>query len=178
MKTILTKGFTLIELLVVIAIIGILTSIITANFATTREKARDAKRISDIAQIQLLLEQIFDRCNKYPPNLNISSIANICGNYTWSYFASAIPTDNGTPYTYLINPSSNPTNYVLKAGLEVFNSGVFNDSGDIDNDENGYLISISNWYKDGQLASSADKDCNDYENSDTGQRHYYCVTPK
>lgn len=60
------KGFSLIELLVVIAIIAILTAIVTSNFTQSKAKARDAKRVSDIAQIQLALALFFDRCNAYP----------------------------------------------------------------------------------------------------------------
>ena len=89
------KGFTLIELLVVIAIIAILTAIVTANFATSKAKARDAKRISDIAQIQLALEMVFDRCNVYPPDItNITT--DICTGYPLNYFISKIE--------YLENP--------------------------------------------------------------------------
>ena len=53
-------GFTLIELLVVIAIIGVLASIVLASLNTARRKSRDARRISDIKQIQLALELFFD----------------------------------------------------------------------------------------------------------------------
>jgi prepilin-type N-terminal cleavage/methylation domain-containing protein len=62
----LKKGFTLVELIVVIAIIGILTGIVTTNFASSRSRARDAKRISDLGHIQLALELYFDRCKQYP----------------------------------------------------------------------------------------------------------------
>ena len=60
------KGFTLIELLVVIAIIGILSSVVLASLATARQKSRDAKRISDVGQIQLALELFFDANQSYP----------------------------------------------------------------------------------------------------------------
>ncbi|OGZ12025.1 MAG: hypothetical protein A2942_02255 [Candidatus Lloydbacteria bacterium RIFCSPLOWO2_01_FULL_50_20] len=60
------KGFTLIELLVVIAIIGILSSVVLASLSTARAKSRDAKRISDVGQIQLALELYFDGAQSYP----------------------------------------------------------------------------------------------------------------
>lgn len=50
------RGFTLLELLVVIAIIGILSAVIFGNINAARENARDAKRISDIRNIQTALE--------------------------------------------------------------------------------------------------------------------------
>lgn len=61
------KGFTLIELLVVIAIIGILSTLAVIALNTARQKSRDAKRVSDIKQVQTALELYFaDSGNKYP----------------------------------------------------------------------------------------------------------------
>lgn len=60
-----TKGFTLIELLVVIAIIGILSSVVLASLSTARQKSRDAKRISDLGQVQVALELLFDATQSY-----------------------------------------------------------------------------------------------------------------
>lgn len=53
-------GFTLAELLVVIAIIGILSSIVVVNVSDSRAKGRDAKRIADVASLQIALEMYFD----------------------------------------------------------------------------------------------------------------------
>ena len=54
------RGFTLIELLVVIAIIGVLATVVLASLNTARRKSRDARRLSDVKQIQLALELYFD----------------------------------------------------------------------------------------------------------------------
>ena len=73
------KGFTLIELLVVIAIIGILSSVVLASLSTARQKSRDAKRISDIGQIQLALELFFDASQSYPSTTPTGCAPTACG---------------------------------------------------------------------------------------------------
>lgn len=60
------KGFTLIELLVVIAIIGILSTLAVVSLNNARLKSRDAKRVSDIKQVQTALELYFADKDSYP----------------------------------------------------------------------------------------------------------------
>ena len=59
------KGFTLIELLVVISIIGLLSSVVLASLNTAREKARDARRKSDLNQIRTALLLYFDKYDNW-----------------------------------------------------------------------------------------------------------------
>lgn len=62
------KGFTLVELLVVVAIIGLLAGIAVVSVNSVRVKARDAKRIADVKQIQNALELYNNtKGGAYPP---------------------------------------------------------------------------------------------------------------
>jgi len=60
------KAFTLIELLVIIVIIGILATVGLGNYMSSQVKARDAKRKSDLSQIQKALEMYYNDKGKYP----------------------------------------------------------------------------------------------------------------
>src|SRR3989338_3218374 len=59
-------GFTLIELMVVISIISLLASIILASMNSARAKARDARRLHDLRQIETALALFYDKYGKYP----------------------------------------------------------------------------------------------------------------
>lgn len=60
------RGFTLIELLVVISIISLLSSVVFSSVNTARFKARDARRMSDLRNLQLALELYRDANGLYP----------------------------------------------------------------------------------------------------------------
>lgn len=70
------NGFTLVELLVVIAIIGLLASVILVAVNTSRIKARDAKRLTDLAQITKALEIYYSQNGTYPPYVSSDFVAN------------------------------------------------------------------------------------------------------
>lgn len=65
-KTKNLSGFTLIELLVVITVIGILATLIVANFASARSRARDVRRKSDLNNIKKALRLYYNDYQSYP----------------------------------------------------------------------------------------------------------------
>lgn len=93
-----TRGFTLIEMLAVIAIIGILSSIVITSLDNARKSGRDAKRVSDIKNLQIALSLYYNDYYKYPSGVSSGSLANtLVPNYI-----SAIPKDpNGSAYKYV-----------------------------------------------------------------------------
>ncbi|HXK39136.1 MAG TPA: type II secretion system protein [Candidatus Paceibacterota bacterium] len=130
MKTRTSRGFTLIELLVVIAIIGILSSVVLASLNTARQKGRDARRISDLKQLQLALELNYDSSQTYP--LALSTLAT-------NGYISTVPVDPSTSAAYSYASLNNdntacaatPCNrYVLGCTLEVSGNPVL--STDVD----------------------------------------------
>lgn len=115
------KGFTLVELLIVIAIIALLATLVIVSLRSAQEKARDAKRVADVKQIQSAAELYYSDNNNYPaPNPN-----------TWAQLAldldtylSGLPVDpnnSATSYYGYYYPTAvggAPDEYVIQALLE------------------------------------------------------------
>jgi len=107
------KGFTLIELLVVIAIIGLLSSVVLASLNTARTKSRDARRKSDIKQLELALEFHYDEFGSYtqPENMNSDcSTGSSCSSSGSDWAASSDLRDlvtNGFIPSLPIDPTNN-----------------------------------------------------------------------
>lgn len=127
------KGFTLIEILIVVAIIAILASIVLVGLGPTQQSGRDARRLSDLHEIQNALELYYNKCGYYPGT--ISSGACASGAPTaWSDLSSAlqsvsggtIPVDPSSNRGYGYNVASDNSTYVIGAVLENGNNSVFN----------------------------------------------------
>ncbi|MCX6794580.1 MAG: prepilin-type N-terminal cleavage/methylation domain-containing protein [Candidatus Falkowbacteria bacterium] len=101
-------GFTLIELLVVIAIIGLLSTLSILALNSARARARDAKRIADVKQIQTALEMYYNDTSDYPIDASIKPglpIFSLNGTFLRQIPAPPLPIDGtGCPaadaYTY------------------------------------------------------------------------------
>lgn len=123
------KGFTLIELLVVIAIISLLATITVIALGQARVSARDARRLSDIKQMQTALALYIHDAGVYPSDLSTGTIA-----YGANTYMTIIPTpptpDDGcsasTEYTYTVQAlgSNSAGSYSLRYCLGSATSGI------------------------------------------------------
>lgn len=116
----------MIELLVVIAIIGILSSVILASLNTARQKARDARRLADVKQLQIALELYNDANGQYPTAIDNPHLVT-------PGHIQVIPIDPSTNAAYLyagLGSGAKCTSYHLGTTLEAPNNAL-NSSADL-----------------------------------------------
>lgn len=120
------KGFTLIEILIVISIIGVLSALTLVGMGGFRASGRDARRMSDLRQIQNGLELYYAKIGYYPTST------------TWDDFATQLasagvknlpidPTNSGDyvyKYTKCQTGDTSGYNYVLSVKLETSTSQI------------------------------------------------------
>lgn len=122
------KGFTLIELLVVIAIIGLLSTLAVVALGSARQKSRDAKRLSDLKQIQTALELYYTDSNQYPVSTASTTLG--AGNFAClgtggfgtsgcaTPYMALVPVDPTASQNYSYSTDANGTTYTITATLE------------------------------------------------------------
>lgn len=115
-----TQGFTLVEVLVVTGIIIALGAGILISTSSSRQGARDARRLEDIRQLRLALELYFDTNRRYPTSLSELAPAHI----------PTVPRDPyGTNYRYAGRGLGSVCgSYHLGANLETSHTGLRGDS--------------------------------------------------
>lgn len=125
-------GFTLIELLVVISIIGLLSTLAVVALNNARMKSRDAKRLSDIRQIQTALELYFNDSNDYPATAQPPSMvfggttymANYPTNPTPADVATSVTGCGGTSYYTYTRNAGPPVSYSILYCLGAPTAGI------------------------------------------------------
>jgi prepilin-type N-terminal cleavage/methylation domain-containing protein len=130
------SGFTLIEILIVVAIIAILASVVLVGLGPTQQAGRDARRISDLREVQNGLELYYNKCGYYPGPVNCGTGWGSSGAYSDLTSASGpligsgigvstVPNDPTNGKTYYYTSFSSGSTYTLGAVLENANNSVF-----------------------------------------------------
>ncbi|MEI7451751.1 MAG: FISUMP domain-containing protein [Candidatus Falkowbacteria bacterium] len=118
------KAFTLIELLVVIAIIGLLATIAIVALNNARSKARDARRVADVKQIQTALDLYYNDAGHYPLNNifasgTIFTTSTVTGTTTYMQIVPHAP----TPTDGSCNVAANTYSYAVDSEGKAYNIG-------------------------------------------------------
>lgn len=118
------SGFTLVEIVVVIAIISILSTflVVTLNPFEQFQKASDAQRKSDLAQIQRVLEAYYQDYARYPEanpdNKIVHDSSAIEWGSTFAPYIDILPKDSSPSKIYIYTVDSNGQAYRLYASLD------------------------------------------------------------
>jgi len=112
------KGFTLIEILIVVAIIAILASVILVGLGPTQSLGRDARRVSDLHEVQNGLELYYNSKGAYP--IGAGTAWTFLGGVLTTAVPSitAIPSDPSTNQSYDYSSDATGGGYILQATLE------------------------------------------------------------
>lgn len=122
------SGFTLLELLTVIAIMGLLSSAVFVGVSRQIKKSHDAKRKTDVHELQVALESYFVDNQKYPVSLPATGqpLASADGQ---TIYLNKMPADPLTRdpylYTYWATPAAVPETYIICAYRLKTQSGSF-----------------------------------------------------
>ena len=115
------RGFTLVELLIVMGILGVLTALLIANVSSGRERARDAVRKSDFANIRSALRIYYNDYKQYQAGSGNIMGCGVGGAQACSWGGGSFAAD-GNPYMKQLpgNPSGTEYSYTQTNGGEGF----------------------------------------------------------
>lgn len=119
------KGFTLVEVLIVVAIVGILASFAIVGIGPVQKRGRDARRLSDLRQIQNGLELYFQKNGAYPLGGGYATMAGLLKSNGITQLVPNDPLSNAAK-TYWYTTDSGGTTYMLAARLEDTGNSAFN----------------------------------------------------
>lgn len=114
-RTWASKGFTVVEMIVVIVVVVILTTIVTVSYIGFQERARDAERASDIAELQIALDKYYADNSAYP---------SVCGSNDTFCPASSLETALGPYLESIPHDPSHDENSDLDYGYVHGGTGV------------------------------------------------------
>ena len=121
------SGFTLIELLVVIAIIALMSSIVLVSISTAREKSRNAKRVSDMTQLQKAMDLYFNDNGTYPTLSSGMALSSwnssiLVPKYLKAVPVTVLPADPGCTATndYYMQPNVAGSQFVTSTFIVTF----------------------------------------------------------
>lgn len=125
-------GFTILELLVVVAIIGIISALGLAMLSDTRARSRDARRLSDIREIEKALHLYYSDTNSFPVSaipttLDGSESDGLSNTLETAGYISDTPSDPRTgTYDYTYETNGDGTDFTLSFCLETDTVQTFN----------------------------------------------------
>lgn len=119
------QGFTLIEILIVVAIIAILASVVLIGLGPSQQAGRDARRISDLHEVQTALQLYYNEHGSFPADTTWATLTATLEADT-QIDITQVPNDPTPKATYYYAPDdASGQDYVLGAQLET-GSQVFN----------------------------------------------------
>lgn len=87
------RGYSLVEILVALAVLGILAGIAVVSLPNISKRARDAQRLTDLRQLQTVLEREITTVNTYPTSTGDFEIKDHSWGSLWSEYDYRLPRD-------------------------------------------------------------------------------------
>ena len=124
------SAFTLIEVLVVVSIIALISSVVFFSLSSSRQKERDAKKIADVLQLQIALENYKRAEGVYPSTITLGQP--LVGSTTGITFLSKIPVAptgetcavSQYSYSYSTTTKEYSLSFCINNDLEDYRKGV------------------------------------------------------